>query len=105
MVGVNSREELLETLQNLGDGGHRQEFDEVRGALSEATPGQMDATKRAATERPSISNKVDVVTRHAKQLGNKGIAAWDFGRYVSLKSATRRTERRSHGRPLRCGGS
>lgn len=81
---THNRKELLETLQWIEGGGHRQEFDEMARDLSSATPEQLVAIRKRVANNPSVSNKVEIVLKYKGQFGKKSIVAWDFSRYVSL---------------------
>ncbi len=80
--GVHDRKTLLAALAALEHGGDRSTFDETRAALSKATPAQIAAFK--ARFGASAAASVDLVISESASLGDGGIAAWDFGRYVSL---------------------
>lgn len=82
--GDNNREDLLETLIWIEDGGHRKEFDEMAAGLSAVTPAQLASIKMRVAADPSMSNKVEVVLKYKDDFGRKSIAAWDYDRYVSL---------------------
>lgn len=82
--GVRSRPELLETLRWLDEDGHRREFNDLARALPLASASQLDALQKRCSADPTFSNRVELVRKYQKELGAKGIAAWDYGRYVSL---------------------
>jgi len=81
---THNREELLETLSWIEDGGHRRQFDEIAQDLSAASPAQLVHIRRQVEDNPSVSNKVEIVLTHQREFGAKSITAWDYSRYVSL---------------------
>lgn len=82
--GDNNRADLLETLNWIEEGGHRQEFDEMARTLSNATPVQFAKIKAQVPGNPALSNKVAIVMKYKSEFGAKSIIAWDYDRYVSL---------------------
>lgn len=82
--GVRSRAELLETLRWLDEDGHRREFNALARVLSQASATQLDAIQTRCSADPTLSNRVELIRKYQKELGAKGILAWDYGRYVSL---------------------
>ena len=82
--GVRSRAELLETLRWLDEDGHRREFNDLARVLPQASATQLDALQKRCSADSTFSNRVELVRTYQKELGAKGIAAWDYGRYVSL---------------------
>jgi len=76
--GVKSREDLLKTLNWLETSGHRRQFDTLESFSQEqlAAYGSSDGAES--------ENKMHIVLANKNLLGSKGIAAWDFGRYVAI---------------------
>lgn len=81
---TRNREELLQTLEWIEDGGHRRQFDAMARELSAASPEQLERIRQQVANDPSASNKVEIVLRYKDKYGAKSITGWDFSRYVSL---------------------
>jgi hypothetical protein len=83
--GVHNRDDLLDTLKWIEDGGHRKEFDKIAAFLSSVTPETLAEIRRqAATRDPSVINKIEIVIKYKDEFGKKSIIAWDYDRYISL---------------------
>ena len=82
--GVHNRNDLLEKLDWIIEGGHRKQFDEIAKKLSTATPLQIADLRKQIVNDPSLKNRIDVVLKYKDELGLKSITAWDYFRYVSL---------------------
>jgi hypothetical protein len=82
--GVTNREDLLKSLKWIEGGGHRREFDQMARDLSAVTSARLTSIRAQFATNPSISNKIEVVLKYKDDFGRKGIAAWDFDRYVAL---------------------
>jgi Zn-dependent protease len=80
--GDHNREDLLETLEWIRQGGHRRQFDEIALNLSESSPQQVAEIQRRVSVDPATSNKVAVVLTYKDTFGSKSITAWDSQRYA-----------------------
>jgi hypothetical protein len=76
--GITSRDDLLKTLNWLALKGHRELFNELISLPSS------QLSRYGNSGDAESRNKMDIVLQYGNELGNKGIAAWDFGRYVAL---------------------
>lgn len=86
--GVHNREDLLRSLKWLEEGGHRRRYDSFARALQQS--GQIIARPEVsyAADLANIDDEqkrtIAVVKIIHKRFGKKGLAGWDFSRYVSL---------------------
>ena len=82
---INSREDLLSTLDTLERGGYRKEYDNWVQKLNHLSSEERGRAKRvAAREGGTVSNRMDTVVATRKKLEETGLAGWDFSRYISL---------------------
>ena len=82
--GVESRADLLETLERLDADGHRREFERLGAALERMSDAEIRALLASRGYDDEISQRVEVVTRWYGRLGAKSLLGWDYARYVSL---------------------
>lgn len=82
--GVGNREELLETLNWIEEGGQRKDFDELAEVISTASPKQLDRIRVQIGGGPEADSQVAIVLKYHPKFGKKSISAWDYSRYVSL---------------------
>jgi hypothetical protein len=81
--GINSRADLLATLRWIERGGHRASFAELGATVDRLNPTLLAWV--APWVLPSeLGHQVAVIQRHHRALGDKGILAWDYSRYVAL---------------------
>ena len=80
--GIESREDLLDTLTWIEQGGHRRGFDYIAYGLS--LPAGLDELHAQAGGDPELDNQIDMVRDYADRLGVKSISGWDYARYVFL---------------------
>jgi len=73
---VTDRSDLLDSLSNLRDGGHRASFNRL-GKL--AALGPVDTPQDSEERR-----QVEIATKYYPKFGSKSILAWDYMRYISL---------------------
>ncbi len=82
--GVGDREDLLDTLAWIEEGGHRMPFDHSAAYLAGLSEAELaDLTRRAETD-PKLANEIEMVRTYAPRFGERSIVAWDFNRYVAL---------------------
>lgn len=82
--GIESRGDLLDTLEWIEHGGHRKDFNDIAYALSIATPQQLSSLEQQMDANPDLTNEVNVVKDHGDLSGEESLAGWDFARYVFL---------------------
>ena len=82
--GVESRADLLETLERLDADGHRREFERLGAALERMSDAEIRALLESRGYDDEVSQKVEVVTRWYGRLGAKSLLGWDYARYVAL---------------------
>jgi len=85
--GINSREDLLDSLKRLKIGGHRKSFSrlgkKVR-ALSDKEYNEVVQVLKTKEEYKDRLNEIKIVRQYYKKLGRKGILGWDYSRYICL---------------------
>jgi hypothetical protein len=81
--GVNNREEFLETLKWVDEGGHRASFEKLGGLMALLTERQYQALLARASD-PEARNKMRVVREYHAELGRKGLYGWDYSRAICL---------------------
>lgn len=81
---IESRADMIMTLGWIERRGHRGDFDELADYLSDARPDEITDLRRRAQVDPDSGNQIDIVLKQHELLGNRSIAAWDYGRYASL---------------------
>ncbi len=81
---VDTKDELLDTLNWLQFEGHRADFDELGRQVSAMNEMQFESTKAAVLIDEQQTHRLDVVRKNYRLLGNKGILAWDLVRYIAL---------------------
>jgi TPR repeat protein len=86
--GIRNRADLLRTLKRLEEGGHRKNYDEYVHALQERGELEPPSDTRYAADLCALDDSEErtlaVVKIIHKRFGTKGLAGWDFSRYVSL---------------------
>ena len=81
---IRNRDDLLNMLKWIEDGGHRKRFDDLAWHLANLSPAQIDDARTATGVDSEGRNKIDVVLKYYRQLGAKSITAWDYDRYILL---------------------
>lgn len=82
--GVNNRDDLLDSLQWIINGGHRQDFDALAQSLEGMTPKQIAEIRKQLADDPERLNRVNVVLHYKDEFGTQSLMAWDYDRYVAL---------------------
>jgi hypothetical protein len=82
--GVNNHDELLEMLKWLQFQGHRADFDELGSRVDALTESKFQSIEAAAKGNPQGLNQLDITRKYYRELGQKGILAWDLVRYIAL---------------------
>ena len=86
--GISNRTDMLATLRRLEEGGHRKGYDDYvqflrqRGQIT--PPPKMTYAADIHTLDDKQERILAVVRIIHKHFGKKGLAGWDFSRYVSL---------------------
>jgi Protein of unknown function (DUF1266) len=81
---VKGRGNLLRTLKWLQFEDHPTEFEELERRVNALTEREFISIEAAADSNPQVANQLDIVRKHHRALGQKGILAWDLVRYISL---------------------
>lgn len=82
--GINSREDLLDSLKWIENGGHRHAFNQLRSELASLTPQEIEALKVQYAANLEIKNSIEIVEEYGETFGEKSLLGWDYARYVSL---------------------
>lgn len=80
---VESRDDLFRSLSWLDNGGRRADYNLQVWFLSGMDAKHIELLRATETDSEAI-NRIDVVQKYSKQLGEAGIDAWDHSRYISL---------------------
>lgn len=81
--GIQSRSDLLATLRWIERGGHRANFAKLGATVDRLNP-TLVAWVGPWVLPSELGHQVAVIQRHHKALGDKGILARDYSRYVAL---------------------
>jgi len=81
--GIDSREELLETLASLDEKGHRADFPKLGRALCRLNQKTYEGLLRAEGN-PETINKMRIAREYYVQLGYKSLHGWDYSRAICL---------------------
>jgi hypothetical protein len=79
---VGNRDDMLNALSWIEQGGHRQLFTALGEHASQLGPD--DLKKALSRLNPEAANGVTVARRYHERLGSKSITGWDYGRYINL---------------------
>jgi Protein of unknown function (DUF1266) len=82
--GVNNRDELLKILNWLQFEGHRSEFEQLGRRVDRLSEQQFLTIEAAAQRNPRAQNQLEITRKNHRDLGQKGILAWDLVRYIAL---------------------
>lgn len=82
--GITSREELLQALEWIDQGGHREEFNRMGAALDSLDDIQIENLKFEMRSDPKVVNKIRVAHMNYKVLEKKSLLGWDYSRYIAL---------------------
>jgi hypothetical protein len=86
--GITTREQLLETLDSLENGGHAASFREIQQIISEVNSVSTESATRAVLSRYNWDqtklNRFNYIWNNWYQYHNRTIKAWDLGRSISL---------------------
>lgn len=82
--GVNSKEDLLASLDWIDRGGHRQSWDDIASYLALLSEDELQAVLVEVAKDYETKHQVDMVMEHATALGRKSLLGWDYSRYIYL---------------------
>jgi hypothetical protein len=80
--GISNRDELLQALDWIDQGGHRKLFSEIGARTANAAPGEL--AKFVSHLSAEDANSVTVAHRYHEKYSAQSIAAWDYARYINL---------------------
>ena len=80
--GISNRDELLEALDWIDRGGHRQLFSALGARTASLSPEQLTAV--VSHFNAEDANSVMVAHRYYEKYAAQSIAAWDYARYINL---------------------
>lgn len=79
---ISSHDDLLNTLEWIDQGGHRQLFSTLGERSSNLSPEEL--SRVVSQLGPEDANSVLVAHRYYEKFGAQSITAWDYGRYINL---------------------
>ena len=80
--GISNREGLLEKLDGLDQGGHRQVFTALGARTANLSPDELsNAVRQLNAEN---ANSVTMAHRYYEKYGAQSITGWDYARYINL---------------------
>lgn len=80
--GISDRDDLLDALAWIDQGGHRKFFSELGAGVSKTSP---EALKNVVSGLGSDeANSLRVAQQYYEKFGTQSITGWDYGRYISL---------------------
>lgn len=83
--GVQTREELLSTLNDLDESGHRAGFINLGQQVSMLSEKAYSSWVQQLVKNPEALNSVKIARKYYPLLGaRKSLVAWDYARYISL---------------------
>jgi uncharacterized protein DUF1266 len=81
---VDSRSDLLQSLEFLERGGHRLEFQKLGESLTAMTDGEYQAALSAERSQPYRVRLMKLTREHFRIHRGHSLVAWDYGRYIML---------------------
>lgn len=81
---VDSRSDLLRTLEWLDREGHRAEFQRLGQSLLSMTSAQYEESLSAARNRPDRVRDMKLAREHYRKYRRNSLVAWDYCRYIML---------------------
>ena len=82
--GIEGRQDLIETLAWLQDEGHRKDFVDTGEMLFSLTPEEVATCVARAQEDEELLHQFELVRDYYPRIGDRGLLAWDLGRYIAL---------------------
>jgi len=82
--GIRTKRDLLKQLRRLKKRGHRASFRELGEKLSGITEEQYQQLLNREKGNAERLNEYRIVKRYYSELGDRGILAWDYSRYIYL---------------------
>ena len=80
--GIGSRDEFLQALQWIDQGGHRQVFTALGARTANLSPDELsNAVRQLNAEN---ANSVTMAHRYYEKYGAQSITGWDYARYINL---------------------
>jgi tetratricopeptide (TPR) repeat protein len=81
--GIDSHDSLLSALSNLRAHGHNSLWRHYRSVLARGGSGPPAAMYSGPTGK-EVRSRLSVVREYGEKFGDRGILAWDLGRYICL---------------------
>lgn len=82
--GINSKEDLLNSLNWIENGGHRENFEKLGAYVASLDEQQLSELSTKVQNDEEARNQLDIVKRYYGKLGAKSILGWDYCRYIAL---------------------
>jgi ankyrin repeat protein len=80
--GISNHDQLLQALQAIDQGGHRQLFSALGARTSQLSPDEL--TKVVSKLGSEDANSVMVAHRYYEKYSVQSIVAWDYARYINV---------------------
>jgi hypothetical protein len=82
--GINDRQQLFQKLEWLIKEGHRGDFQRLNSSFALYSYQEQQRILRELPSDSPFYNLYQLVNLYGSKLSDAGIAAWDYGRYISL---------------------
>jgi hypothetical protein len=82
--GINSREDLFNSLLWIEQGGHRDNFHQIGSYVTSLAEEQYKQLLQEYTNNQEKLQEIKIAGKYYTELGPKGILGWDYSRYISL---------------------
>jgi hypothetical protein len=82
--GIDSREDLLESLNWIDGGGHRVKFQMWSSYTSNLSEEECREVIESDKSNAATRHQMRIAGRYYEELGDKGLYGWDYSRYICL---------------------
>jgi ankyrin repeat protein len=80
--GISNRDQLLQSLEWIDQGGHRQLFSALGARTASLSPE--DLSRLVSQLDPEDANSLTIAHRYYGKYSTQSITAWDYGRYINV---------------------
>ncbi|MCK9555757.1 DUF1266 domain-containing protein [bacterium] len=81
---IKTKKDLIGSLRWIKEGGHRKGFEKMGAYISSLNFAQYNQLLAQEGTNPESKNKINIVSKYYKKLGDKSLLGWDYSRYISL---------------------
>lgn len=82
--GINNRADLLNTLNWIETGGHRESFEKLGAYLASLNKQQFSELSAKIQHDEEARHQVDIAKKYYGKFAGKSLLGWDYARYISL---------------------